>query len=289
VKGEEIMIEKMKKNKNMIIAEKTLAVIKTGEYTAGSRVVSVKDEIEDSVWYTITKTPEELDKLLAKGFDPSEKDFVTEVVVKNCTTIEAIRDESRDRSMKLGVLNFASAKNPGGGFLGGAQAQEESLARSSSLYAALTKNTTLYEFNKRNSSYLYSDHMIYSPKVVFWMDDDGEFLSEFLLADVITSPAPNKGAMQQNGKPKELNLLEEVFKGRIAKVFSLALEQKIECFILGAWGCGVFRNDAETVARLFREALDGKFKRQFRRIVFAVFDSSKDASKFNAFHELFSK
>jgi uncharacterized protein (TIGR02452 family) len=264
----------MKKNKNMITAEKTLAVIKNGEYQVGNRIVSVKEEIEDSVWNTVTKTPEELDKLVVKGFDMPEKDFVTEIVVKNCTTIEAIREESQYRSMKLGVLNFASAKNPGGGFLGGAQAQEESLARSSSLYAALTKNTALYEFNKRNSTYLYSDYMIYSPKVVFWMDDDGEFLNEFLLADVITSPAPNKGAMLQNGRPKELIQLEEIFRSRIGKVLTLALTQKIECLILGAWGCGVFRNDPETVARLFKTELE-KFSGQFKKIVFAVFDRSK--------------
>ncbi|MCD6068601.1 MAG: Uncharacterized protein K0S33_3427 [Bacteroidetes bacterium] len=279
----------MKKNTNVIAAEKTLAIIKNGEYRVGDRLISVKDKIEDSVWYTVTKSPEELNKLIEKKLTGLQNNHATEILVKNCTTMEAIQQEHENATLKVGVLNFASAKNPGGGFLGGAQAQEESLARSSSLYASLTKNTSMYTFNKSNSSYLYSDYMIYSPEVVFWMNDSGEFLENYLLADVITSPAPNKGAMMQNGKPKKLKQLEEIFKGRIEKVLALALEQKIECLILGAWGCGVFRNDPETVAQLFKAEISGKFSGQFKKIVFAVFDSSKNKSCFLAFNDTFIK
>eukprot|EP00437_Effrenium_voratum_P050326 CAMPEP_0181525968 /NCGR_PEP_ID=MMETSP1110-20121109/69241_1 /TAXON_ID=174948 /ORGANISM="Symbiodinium sp., Strain CCMP421" /LENGTH=209 /DNA_ID=CAMNT_0023656789 /DNA_START=18 /DNA_END=644 /DNA_ORIENTATION=+ len=61
------------------------------------------------------------------------------VQVTEETSLQAlyrIAEEAKDLSATM-LLNFASAKNPGGGFLGGAVAQEESLARSSGLFPCL--------------------------------------------------------------------------------------------------------------------------------------------------------
>jgi uncharacterized protein (TIGR02452 family) len=44
--------------------------------------------------------------------------------------------------------------------------------------------------------------------------------------------------------------------------------------VLGAWGCGVFKNDPEQIAELFRSALAGRFRGAFTHVVFAVLDSS---------------
>ena len=56
----------------------------------------------------------------------------------------------------------ASAKHPGGGFLGGARAQEESLARSSGLYACINGNP-MYDHHKAHGDAMYTDYAIYSP------------------------------------------------------------------------------------------------------------------------------
>ena len=57
------------------------------------------------------------------------------------------------------LLNFASAMNPGGGFLNGARAQEEYLARSSCLYECIRPNT-MYAFHRANYDPLYTDYLI---------------------------------------------------------------------------------------------------------------------------------
>ena len=66
------------------------------------------------------------------------------------------------------MLNFASARNPGGGFLRGAKAQEEDLCRCSGLYETLLECPTYYSVNRHQKSMMYTDHIIYSPKVVFF-------------------------------------------------------------------------------------------------------------------------
>lgn len=273
------------KSRNAIIAEQSLEIIRYGNYEVEGRNIDVREKIANSVARTKTITPESLDKLIGQSLP--EPLHTTEFEFRNCTTMEAFIG-AKD-TMKTAVLNFASAKNPGGGFIGGASAQEESLARSSSLYATLIKDETMYRFNRGNDSYLYSDYMIYSPEVVFWMDDAGTYLDEPVTVDVITSPAPNKGAMIQNRRPEQLAELEAVFRKRIDKMLALALHEGVGCLILGAWGCGVFRNDTEDVARYFREIFDAKYKGQFRKVIFAIAGRSKEQNTYSTFKTKFGQ
>lgn len=267
-----------------MIARQTLDIIDKGKYTVKGKTVDVKAQIAFSAENTFTLTPGQTDQLIA-ATTSCTNDFTTEITVDACRTIEAVRKEQG--TWKVAALNFASAKNPGGGFKGGASAQEESLARSSSLYSAIW-SSEMYPYHKSQSSFLYSDYMIYSPDVVFWMDDEGNLLEDPLVADIITSPAPNKNAMFQHNRTNEMEQIETVFKIRIEKVLALALEQKAECLILGAWGCGVFQNEPKDVAAYFAEVIESKFKNCFRKIVFAVSDSSANKDCLRAFRQAFS-
>lgn len=274
----------MKQNTKKEIANKTLIIIESGIYNNTIEDVDVKKMIESSYNETYFIAPNQIDlnsKIVA------EEQYQTEIEVYNTTTIESIAKEYNHE--KIAVLNFASAKNPGGGFLGGASAQEESLARSSSLYHSLLKCMNVYQFNRNESTYLYSDYMIYSPNTVFWFDDNGYPFKDPYLVDVITSAAPNRGAMLQNNKLNELEYIESTFKRRIELVLRLALDNKVKTLILGAWGCGVFRNNTEDVARYFKEVIDEKFENKFKKIVFAVYDSSENKKTFSDFKLKFSE
>jgi uncharacterized protein (TIGR02452 family) len=194
-----------------------------------------------------------------------------------------------NRQERVVALNFASAKNPGGGFLTGSQAQEESLARCSSLFRCIEPMREMYETNRR-SSCLYTDHMIYSPDVpVFRRDVDDTLLEEPYVVSIITAPAVNAGAVLRNERVR-VPQIEPVMRARSAKVLAIAARHGHRRLILGAWGCGVFQNSPDDVARWFAEHLrgDGAFASAFDRVVFAILDTTPDRRTIGSFEREFS-
>ena len=169
------------------------------------------------------------------------------------------------------ALNFASATTPGGGYLNGSTAQEESICRASMLYPCLTKNMAMYKLNRQNYSPLYSDRMMYSPNVPIIRDDNGKLLDGPLLASFITSPAVNrKVASKMFIKDKTINKAMDL---RIRKILSLALENNPSVIVLGAFGCGVFGNKKEVVYKIFEDAINDLVPLESVKVVFAVRDN----------------
>lgn len=211
--------------------------------------------------------------------------FRTTILVTNETSLKALERLARDSRNEVLCLNFASAKNPGGGFLGGAQAQEESLARSSGLYKTLMSKSDFYAFHRRQHDLLYSHRMIYSPNVPVFKNDAGDLLEPYNAA-FITCAAPNAGAIASN-QAHSIHLIPAVLEERAALVLSLAALKRHRRLVLGAWGCGVFQNDPIMVARAFASLLEGRFKGVFEEVVFAVYDRSKGQEVYAAFMEAF--
>lgn len=272
-------------------AQETLKIIEQGYYTISDNNIQLKDCIEKSVKATTLYSPhsfESIDQKVEKLLD--EKRYKTVISVKNCTSMQAADNLLRGEG-RIGCLNFASAKNPGGGFLSGSQAQEESLTRASALYPTLMKYfTEMYEYNRSQDTYLYSDYMIYSPDVVFFKDDNDILLKDPYKMDILTSPAVNIGAMIQNKRSVELEKAKEVMMKRIDKILSVFVFQGVNKLILGAWGCGVFRNEPVDIANYFTHYLknNGKYSNAFEKVIFAVFDKSKDMENVKAFENIFS-
>ena len=209
--------------------------------------------------------------------------FATTFDVLNETTLAGIARVLSEGPGPVAALNFASAKNPGGGFLNGSQAQEESLARSSALHASLMRAWEFYERHRASPSLLYSDAMILSPGCPIIRDDDGALLEEPRLATFITSAAPNAGAAMDN-RPQEVPLIPDVFRRRTEYVLALATFHGYKQLVLGAWGCGVFRNDPAVVAAAFAHHLQqGAWSGRFERVVFSVLDASSSQETLAAF------
>ncbi len=258
----------MQKNNRIQIAQDTLDVIQTGFYTLPTaEIIDLRESQNFAEDHTILHTPKDLDHKLSAW--QARAIYTTAYEVNTNTTIEALLALQSPENQKIGILNFASAKNAGGGFLGGAQAQEESLARSSGLYPCLLRAPAYYEAHRAMKSCLYTDHMIYSPQVPFFKNDEGAYLPTPCLADVITSPAVNAGIVRQR-EPENADKIVAVTRLRMQKVLMLLAENGCVDIILGAWGCGVFQNIPSEIAALFKECLAGKFEGIFRKVVFAI-------------------
>ena len=175
---------------------------------------------------------------------------------------------------KAAVLNFASYKNPGGRFYDGSKAQEEMLCHSSFLYNVLRSFTGYYEWNRNNINRgLYKDRCIYSPGVLF----EGK-----KSVDVITCAAPNlRPAIRY--KTSALQDNEKFLRRRIEFIRDVAEEQGVETVILGAFGCGVFKQDPTTVANMIKEIFN---ETSIENVVIAVPGNDKN---FIAFKEVFGE
>ncbi|MYS47844.1 TIGR02452 family protein, partial [Streptomyces sp. SID5998] len=115
------------------------------------------------------------------------------------TSIEVTGESSLAAARRLtgpvAVLNFASARNPGGGYLNGAQAQEEALCRASALYTCLLGAREFYDHHRAHRDPFYSDRVIHSPAVPVFRDDHGQLLDEPFTAGFLTAAAPNAGVV----------------------------------------------------------------------------------------------
>lgn len=264
------------------IAEQTLKDLELGYYVDSTgRIIPIRDDVQQSIDRSQLFSPAALDKLLLER-TRSAHSYVVNVV--RASTLQGLVS-LHTGTKKIAVLNFASAKNPGGGFLGGSQAQEESLARSGSLYPTLLRNSGYYEVNRRASDSMYTDNLIYSPDVAFFKNDNGDYLDEYVKSDVITMPAVNRGALKTVNENIQMEI-DETMRRRIRYVLAASEKNKVEILILGAWGCGVFKNDPMKIAENFKDVLNEEWKFDIPRIVFAVID--RDGKTYEAFTPLAS-
>lgn len=244
--------------------------------------IIIKDAMEESIRRSILITPANSDKILGK-YSQCAACRQPETRAENISTVEAVRMLAQERKTDIGVLNFASAKNPGGGFLNGAIAQEESLAVSGTLYPTLTAHEEYYTENRKHRSMMYLDYGIYSPEVVFFRDGAFCLTQTPVKASVLTLPAVNMGQVLLKGEnPEEA---KRVMRRRMKLALGIFAEQGAKHLVLGAYGCGVFRNDPRQVAAWWRELLEEGMGQYFDSVFHAVLDRSRDQSCIRAFRE----
>ncbi|MFI1564340.1 TIGR02452 family protein [Streptomyces sp. NPDC020490] len=204
------------------------------------------------------------------------------------TLVEVTGESSLEAARRLGadtaVLNFASARNPGGGYLGGAQAQEEALCRASALYTCLLRAPEYYEHHRAHRDPFYTDRVIHSPAVPVFRDDRGRLLDEPYTAGFLTAAAPNAGVVLRRA-PQRAGELPRALAVRAGRVLETAVAHGYRRLVLGAWGCGVFRNDPAQVAGAFRALLGpgGRFAGAFEHVVFGILDRTPDRTVRAAF------
>ena len=198
------------------------------------------------------------------------------------------------------MLNFASATNPGGGVVYGSSAQEESICRCSTLYPCLDVDEMwdkFYEPHGEADDPLYNNDCIYTPFVKVFKSDSNfpELMqeSEWWDVDVITCAAPNlrsvpSNIMNPNAGSSKVEIsydgLRELLKSRVKRVFEIAIVNGAQVLILGAFGCGAFRNPPKLVAEVFAE-YTREYRNCFDVVEYAVFYVEHERANFEAFRE----
>lgn len=263
----------MQKTLRKITAKETLEITELGFYINSKKEkVDISAVQKEAVANTKFYNSMLLDELLQNSIVKGNKETSFEVVEE--TTIHGIQRISSLGYMNPMCLNFASAKNPGGGFFNGAQAQEESIARSSGLYLCQLSAIEFYETHRVMQSCIYTDGMIYSPKVPVIRDDKGELFDTPIVSSIITAAAVNTGVVKRF-EADRVSKIEAIMRMRIDKMLSLSTYNNHKALILGAWGCGVFQNDPVMIARLFSELLLGKYIGVFEKVIFAIYAKNK--------------
>ena len=246
------------------VSKQTLDIVANGRYVSPSgREVDISSQVGHAVRGTVLHRPGEYSGLRV---DTRPDAPAPRIEVTDETTAQAGRRlVEEEPAGRVVALNFASAKNPGGGFLTGAKAQEEDLARCSALYTCQLEHPGYYAANRADRSMIYSDHIIYSPDVPFFRGEDLSLLESPFLPSIITAPAPNAGEASSRGR-REGRKVKAALEARAGYVLKVAAAHQHRTLVLGAWGCGVFRNEPEDVADAFgmwleHAAFQGAFDR----------------------------
>ncbi|MDR1194571.1 MAG: TIGR02452 family protein [Peptococcaceae bacterium] len=211
-----------------------------------------------------------------EGDAPAIQDLPAYKTRVSVTTERAI-EAAGNIGGKVGVLNFASASHPGGGVKWGSFAQEESICRITNLYGALDAAQKRREFYNTHKDTRYTDAILYSEAVTVLKTDSKTpvTLEKYWTVNVLTCAAPNqRGLSLSDGDAYKL------FRQRVNAILRVFAARGDTKLVLGAFGCGAFRNPPDVVARAFRDEISENYPTAFETIVFAVFtrDPGKDAN-----------
>lgn len=231
-------------------------------------------DISNSILSTETINAINSNKVYKEKFisDNREDKYSAEIEVRENTSFNAAKQYSQFG--KVAVLNFANPHFPGGGVKNGAMAQEECLCRSSNLYLCLNAKNVYedyYLYNRNIKNRFFSDRLIYTKNITVFKDDsDVPKLmpqSEWFNVDVITCAAPYIA----NRKYTNKTAFKELFKSRIKNIFESAIDNDVDVLVLGAFGCGAFKNPPAVVAKAFHEVIEEyNYKNCFKHILFAI-------------------
>lgn len=229
------------------------------------------EEIKKSIKNTCCYGP---DHVFSASASVSKPEFIFE----NKDSVTAAKDWAQNPANgKTALLNFASYKFPGGGFIEGKMAQEEAVCYGSFLYNVLkTFDSNYYLWNRQNlNGGLYLNRALYSPDIIFhlWKDQDGN--KEFTACDVITCASPNLRNEQYGHFTRNEN--DKTLQERMDFIKNIAEENGDETLILGAWGCGVFKQDPKFVAECIQKSFA---LTSVKRIVLAVPGRDRNAEVF---------
>lgn len=194
----------------------------------------------------------------------------------------------REQGFNPAVLNMASRKNPGGGVVMGAGAQEETLFRRTNLFRSLYQFAPFareYGIAPSNHQYPLEQNYggIYTPGAILFREGEQQgyaLMDEPVTISFISVAGMNRPDLTSDGMIADHHV--GPIKNKIRTILRIGLLHHHDALVLGALGCGAFHNPPRHVAQLFHEVInEPEFKNRYRRIIFAILDDHNAYQKHN--------
>jgi uncharacterized protein (TIGR02452 family) len=211
--------------------------------------------------------------------------IVPKILLDKPCKIKIINDDSlnvglllKDEGFNPVVLNMASMIRPGGGYMTGARAQEESLFRRTNLYKCL--DDKLYPINIGQA--------LYTPNAIVIKDSKHKYYDDYKKMSFIACPA------YRLKSPSDFDdFIKNTTANKIRLMLDIGLKYGHDSIVLGAFGCGAYHNPVISIAELFKKIIyEEKYNYCYKKIVFAIIDdgnakSNNSEGNFSPFSKVF--
>lgn len=279
------------------IYEETMGFIRRGHYVSPENrrfdLKSGEDLYECSNLINITGNTNDIQLRYPNG----------QVFVAKQDCLEAAEEQVK-KGHKVAVVNFGSHDNPGGNSDRGTNGQEEDLCYRSELAGFMEDQRLGFSLPREVQFYPLEgleereDHLIHTPDVLVFRasrENSYALLSEPFRVGILTTAALINPEL--SGKEVVDYAIEDEklqVRNLIITQLYAAYVQEYDTVILGAFGCGYYKNPSQAVAKIYKEVIDNFFKGAFQQIVFAILDdplskgSHNPAGNFKPFEEAFN-
>lgn len=194
--------------------------------------------------------------------------FVSKCIYEKCN-IEVIQGDSIDVAKNYFnpvILNMANYKYPGGGWKKGFYAQEESL------FLRTTLSKTLdYSFYP-----ILDVSGIYSKNVLVIRDNN---LKELKEKNKYKTSFITVAALPCHSHNIDDEIFDKMTMKKISLMFKIAIANGHKNIILGAFGCGAYKNPVFRIIYIFNEIIR-KYKQYFESIVFAIISKEESEKRY---------
>ena len=187
-----------------------------------------------------------------------------QIYIAEMDTLEAVLYGQMVFATKFCALIMGNDQKPGGGYLTGAGAQEESICRCSNLPTCF--NQIIYPITT------FGTIFIENLKIIRESEANGfDFHVIPITCHGILACAYDQPDLNDQGEFYSDEL--EGTRNKVRAILDTCYIHQQRHLILGAFGCGAFSNPPEQVAEIFREVLSSvDYQNAFEIVIFAILD-----------------
>lgn len=257
----------------------TITLVECGYYYAENHkvIIDSKTPLTNSIFYS--------KKTDVSNFREIEYDTNIEVVNSDCLE-EGVR--LLDLGYNPAILNMANRHFPGGGTINGSIGQEEDVFRRTNIfrllyqYAPIGKRIKI-EMSREQYPMDRNYGGIYSPGITIFRESAQNgyaLMKQPRTVAFISVAGINRPTLTSDGMIDNAHL--EMIKNKVRTILRIGLHNGHDSLVLGAFGCGAFRNPPKHIALLFYEVLkEEEFVNKYKHISFAILEDSNSFHKHN--------